>query len=264
MLINGGQDSTGGVIGFDTNSSGNSVVVTGSGSIWRSTGDVVIGYSGMGNRLEVSNGGTVSNGVVSYAGGVSGGIIGFNAGSTDNSVLVTGIGSRWISGGDLFVGFNGAGNSMVISNGGIIANSQVNFGGVLGWGSTSSNNSVLVTGSNSLWTNSGDLYLGYDGSSNSLVISNGGKVADGNGYIGHINTSSNNSVLVTGAGSLWSNSGSLMIGASNTLTVANGGTVVAVGGITNSGTLTGNGTIGGATTIASGGTLTPVPVESAH
>ena len=257
MLINGGQDSTGGVIGFNTNSSGNSVVVSGSGSTWRSAGDVVIGYSGTGNRLEVSNGGTVSNGVVSYAGGVSGGIIGFNAGSTDNSVLVTGIGSRWISGGDLFVGFNGAGNSMVISNGGIIANSQVNFGGVLGWGSTSSNNSVLVTGSNSLWTNSGDLYVGYDGSSNSLVISNGGKVADGNGYIGHINTSSKNSVLVTGAGSLWSNSGSLMIGASNTLTVANGGTVVAVGGISNSGTVTGNGTIGGATTIASGGTLTP-------
>ena len=242
MVINGGQDSTGGVIGFITNSSNNSVVVTGSGSTWLSAGDVVIGYSGIGNRLEVSNGGTVSNGVVNYAGGLSGGIIGFNEGSTDNSVLVTGTGSRWISSGDLFVGFNGAGNSMVISNGGSIYNSQVDFGGVLGWGAASSNNTVIVTDAGSTWTNSGNLTVGYEGSGNSMVISNRGTVAvASNSYIGNASTSSNNSVLVTGANSLWTNSGAVTIGAGgaegNTLTVADGGQVVASEIVVNAGRL---------------------------
>ena len=37
------------------------------------------------------------------------------------------------------------------------------------------NNIVTVTGTNSAWTNTGDLYVGRDGSSNSLVISKRGK-----------------------------------------------------------------------------------------
>jgi T5SS/PEP-CTERM-associated repeat protein len=245
MVINGGQDSTGGVIGFITNSSNNSVVVTGSGSTWLSAGDVVIGYSGTGNRLEVSNGGTVSNGVVNYAGGLSGGIIGFNEGSTDNSVLVTGIGSRWISSGDLFVGFNGAGNSMVISNGGSIYNSQVDFGGVLGWGAASSNNTVIVTDAGSTWTNSGNLTVGYEGSGNSMVISNRGTVAvASNSYIGNASTSSNNSVLVTGTNSAWTNTGDLYVGnagSGNSLVISNGGKVFnAMGYIGSESTATGN------------------------
>ena len=77
-----------------------------------------------------------------------------------------------------------------------------------------------------------------------------------NGYVGKYATSTNNRVLVTGNTSLWSNSGALTIEASNTLNLANGGTVVAAS-VTNSGTLTGTGRIGGDTTIASGGTLTP-------
>jgi T5SS/PEP-CTERM-associated repeat protein len=244
-VINGGQDSTGGVIGYIDNSSNNSVVVTGIDSAWLSAGDVVIGYSGTGNRLEVSDGGTVSNGVVNYEGGLSGGIIGFNEGSTDNRVLVTGIGSRWISSGDLFVGFNGAGNSMLISNGGSIYNSQMNFGGVLGWGAGSSNNTVLVTDTDSSWTNSGNLTIGNAGSGNSMVISNGGTVAvASNSSIGNDSPSSNNSVLVTGAGSLWTNTGNLYVGnfgSGNSLVISNGGTVLnAMGYIGSASTATGN------------------------
>jgi T5SS/PEP-CTERM-associated repeat protein len=244
-VINGGQDSTGGVIGYIDNSSNNSVVVTGIDSAWLSAGDVVIGYGGTGNRLEVSDGGTVSNGVVNYEGGLSGGIIGFNEGSTDNRVLVTGIGSRWISSGDLFVGFNGAGNSMLISNGGSIYNSQMNFGGVLGWGAGSSNNTVLVTDADSSWANSGNLTIGNAGSGNSMVISNGGTVAvASNSSIGNDSPSSNNSVLVTGAGSLWTNTGNLYVGnfgSGNSLVISNGGTVLnAMGYIGSASTATGN------------------------
>jgi T5SS/PEP-CTERM-associated repeat protein/autotransporter-associated beta strand protein len=87
---------------------------------------------------------------------------------------------------------------------------------------------VLVTGTNSLWTN-GDLLVGVFGSGNSLTIANGGTVVSGVGIIGY--ASSNNSVLVTGADSLWTNSSELYVGGlfggGNTLTVAAGGTVVA-------------------------------------
>jgi T5SS/PEP-CTERM-associated repeat protein len=304
MIITNGGMVTGeyGILGNYSNSSNNSVLVTGAGSIWTNAGDIAVGFDGSGNSLVVSNGGAVLGGTDGV-----GGIIGADIPSSNNSVLVTGSNSSWSNSLDLYVGFAGNNNSLTISNSAVVhdangfignyylssnnvvqvtgtnslwsnvgnlyvgnsgsSNSLVisNAGRVndsnayIGFDVTGnpSNNSVTVTGTNSTWSNSGNLYVGFEGSNNSMVISNGGKVADGNGYIGHTNTSSNNSVLVTGIGSLWSNRVTLTIAASNTLTVANGGTVVAGGGITNSGTLTGNGTIGGATTIASGGTLTP-------
>ena len=242
----GGKDGVGGIIGADIPSSNNSVLVTGSSSSWSNSLDLYVGFAGNNNSLTISNSAVVHD---------ANGFIGNYYLSSNNVVQVTGTNSLWSNVGNLYVGNSGSSNSLVISNAGRVNDSNAYIGfDVTG---NPSNNSVTVTGSNSTWSNSGNLYVGFEGSNNSMVISNGGKVADGNGYIGHTNTSSNNSVLVTGIGSLWSNRVTLTIAASNTLTVANGGAVVAVGGITNSGTLTGNGTIGGATTIASGGTLTP-------
>jgi autotransporter-associated beta strand protein/T5SS/PEP-CTERM-associated repeat protein len=70
------------------------------------------------------------------------------------------------------VGFNGAGNSLTISNGGKVENTT----GTIGSSSTSSNNSVLVTGTNSLWTNSSTLGVGNAGGG-TLTVANGGSVA---------------------------------------------------------------------------------------
>ncbi len=131
----------------------------------------------------------------------------------------------------LAVGYNHSGASMVISDGGLVSD----YYGVIGYTNSSSNNSVLVTGNGSLWSNSGDLYVGLDGSSNSMVITNGGVVQNANGYIGYSSNSSHNTVLVTGNGSLWSNSGAVYVGtngsSNNTLTIANSGKVTAPGGI---------------------------------
>ena len=165
----------------------------------------------------------------------SSGVVGLIADSSNNSVLVTGKRSLWSNNGDLIVGLDGSGNSLVISNGGAVTNSQYNYGGVLGLNADSTNNSVLVTGTNSLWNDGGDLIVGFDGSRNSLVISNGGVVTtsqyDYGGVIGLNADSSNNSVLVTGTASLWSNNGALTVGygGSATLSVASGGTVDASG-----------------------------------
>ncbi|MCF7728869.1 MAG: autotransporter domain-containing protein [Chthoniobacterales bacterium] len=131
----------------------------------------------------------------------------------------------------LAVGYNHSGASMVISDGGLVSD----YYGVIGYTNSSLSNSVLVTGSGSLWSNSGDLYVGLDGSGNSMVITNGGVVQNANGYIGYSSNSSNNTVLVTGSGSLWSNSGAVYVGtngsSNNTLTIADKGKVIAPGGI---------------------------------
>ena len=223
-----GQQSYGGVIGFYSGASNNSVVVTGNGSTWNDGGDLLLGWSDSGNNLTITNGGTVTSRQINY-----GGVIGFNAGVSGNSVMVTGKGSTWSNAGDLLVGVSGSGNSMVIANGGSVSNAQVNYGGGIGFNGGSSNNSVLVTGGGSAWTNRGDLLVGVSGSGNSMVISNGATVVSGEvnygGVIGLNSNSTGNSVLVTGSGSTWSNSGNLTIGYSGngTLTIANGGSVSA-------------------------------------
>jgi T5SS/PEP-CTERM-associated repeat protein/autotransporter-associated beta strand protein len=197
----------------------NSVLVTGAGSLWTNSADLFVGFEGFGNNLTIANGGTVAN---------TTGFIGLSgAASSNNSVLVTGAGSLWTNSNVLCVGYEGSSNSLVVSNGATVA---VNADGNIGYDATASNNSVLVTGSNSLWTNSNSLLVGVRGSSNSLTISIGGTVANTIGFIGYDAASSNNSALVTGSNSTWSNSGSLYVGylgSSNTLTVANSGSVVA-------------------------------------
>jgi len=117
---------------------------------------------------------------------------------------------------------------------------EINSAGVLydtnayiGFSATASNNSALVTGNGSVWTNTFDLSVGHQGSGNSLVIANGGRVYDRVGYVGFGTSAVNNSALVTGTGSLWRNEG-LGVGTSshsNSLTIAAGGQVVSLGGM---------------------------------
>ena len=237
VITNGGtvtnaQVNYGGVIGLYVGANDNSVLITGTGSTWNNSGDLTVGWNGSSNSLVVSGGGSVTNGQSN-----NGAIIGLNIDSSNNSVVIAGAGSTWKGSGDLQIGSSGSGNSLVISNGATVGNGQVSYGGVIGLGATSSNNSVLVTGSGSTWSNSGNLQIGYDGSSNSLVVAAGAVVStvvnaplNYGGVIGLNSDSSNNRVLVTGNGSTWTNSGNLTIGnagTGNSLTVANGGSAVA-------------------------------------
>lgn len=202
-----------GFIGYATNSSNNSVLVTGTNSAWTSTETLFVGYEGSSNSLVISNKGSVLS---------PGGEIGLF--SSNNSVLVTGTNSSWnIDMGVLAVGGVGSGNSLVISNGGSVLTQSGAIGDI------SANNSVLVTGTNSAWTNTAELYVGLSGSSNSLVISNGGSVTNQYGHIGHNSVSSNNSVVVTGTNSAWTNTGDLFVGnfgSSSSLVISNEGSVI--------------------------------------
>ncbi len=230
-VANGGQVfNVIGYIGYDSNSINNSVIITGPGSVWSNSSNLTVGNNGSGNNLTIANGGQVFN---------ANGYIDNIPTGNNNTVLVTGPGSAWNNNGALYVGDGGSGNSLTIASGGQVFNAD----GYIGFNAGSSSNTVTVTGAGSVWNNSGDLYVGNSGSSNSLVISNGGKVLNGYGYVGYDGSSGGggNSVLVTGSGSLWSNAYDVIVGdaagygppnsSGNSLTVTNGGVVLAGGNL---------------------------------
>jgi T5SS/PEP-CTERM-associated repeat protein len=225
-----------GTIGY--HGDGNGATVTGSNSLWSNASSLTVGNCGNAALLTISNGG----GVIS-----SSGLISAISGWSNCSVTVTGGGSYWSNSGNLTIGSqaNGlnapsSGNSLTISSGGEVSDSNA----VIANATSFFNNTVTVTGFNSLWSNSGSIDLGVLGSQNSLVISNGGSVLaagiiETNGTtdgplsvattIGDSNTSTNNSVLITGSGSSMTNAGRLRIGyygSGNSLTVTNGGQLI--------------------------------------
>jgi hypothetical protein len=104
-------------VGIGAGYDDNNLTVANAGTTLAASGNVVVGVSESGNSLVVSNGATV---VASGADGdsASGGLIGYNAGASNNSIMVTGAGSTLTSSKGLTVGLNGSGSSMVISNGG--------------------------------------------------------------------------------------------------------------------------------------------------
>jgi T5SS/PEP-CTERM-associated repeat protein len=157
------------VIGLNATASGNSVLVTGAGSTWSSGTALLIGSSGSGNSMSVEAGADVAS-----AG--SGVALGYNVGSSDNSLLIDGVGSTLADSADFVVGFSGSSNSVVVSNGGTLTNGQHSYGGVIGLNSGANNNSVLVSGSGSAWNNSGDLTIGNSGQG-TLTVANGGSIS---------------------------------------------------------------------------------------
>jgi len=156
--------------------------------------------------------------------------VGNAANDSNNFLTVANADTLLTNSQDLYVGNLGSENTMVITNGAMVAGRS----GFIGYDATSSNNSVLVTGSNSVWSNSANLYVGYSGGGNSLIITNGAKVLGANTYISSFG-GSNNSVQVSSPGSTLSNSGLIWVGASpvagisgtGTLTITSGGTIAA-------------------------------------
>jgi T5SS/PEP-CTERM-associated repeat protein len=210
-------------INYDAGSSNNAVFITGTNSSWQNSYSVFVGYSGVNGSLTISNGATMS-----YINTVwtpyHSSILGYESTSSNNCALVTGNGSVWDCSGDMYVGYVGPVNSLVVSNGGWV----ISGNGYLGVNIGSDGNSALVVGANSVWTNSSDMYVGNFSVGNSLVISNGGRVINGYGYVGRNSGSDSNSVVVTGASSVWTNNANVYVGcfgAGNSLVISNGGRV---------------------------------------
>ena len=79
---------------------------------WQS-GTVFLGSNGSFNQLVVSNGASVSD---AFA------ITGYLGPASNNLALITGSGSVWSNAGPLYHGYIGAGNQLVVSNGGVLFN----------------------------------------------------------------------------------------------------------------------------------------------
>ena len=180
--------------------------------------------------LSVTNGTALSlaSGTSSYAYTY----VGDTADDSNSSLTVTNENTLLANSQNLSVGNLGSGNTMTIAHGAMVADRS----GYVGYDSASSNNSVQVTGSNSVWQNSADLYVGYSGSNNSLMITSGAEAFASNTYISSFGGTTN-SVQISDAGSALTNSGSIWVGASpiywpglvgtGTLTITSGGTLSA-------------------------------------
>src|SRR5436190_21710839 len=217
ILTNGATltNTSSAYVGAGAGAKSNSVVITGAGSEWDPRFGIQVGVSGSFNEMWVMDGGKASGTMY----------VGENPSSSNNSVIVSGAGSIWDKAAYTYVGYNGRGNHLIVTNGGTVNRDNVQTGtfGV--------SNQVVVAGTNSLWNFAGMSIGGpsIGGAFNGLLVKNGGTVsATGLSTIG--NYSSSNSVVVTDPGSLWTNAYYFTVGYSypgNQLVVSNGGVVSA-------------------------------------
>lgn len=197
--------------------SSGTATVSGVGSTWTMSDDVVVGGTASGSytatnglgdgTLNITAGGAVSN---------DDGYIGSDADAI-GAVNISGSGSIWTNAGDLIIGRNGTG-TLTVTNSGVVSNTT----GYIGTSSTSTG-AVAVSGSGSTWTNSNILNIGYSGTG-TLDILNGGRVDSSYGFIGR-DTTGAGTVTVNGPGSTWSSTAGITIGelGTGTLNILNGG-----------------------------------------
>jgi T5SS/PEP-CTERM-associated repeat protein len=157
-------------MGYNSSSGNNLALVSDFGSIWSNHGPQYVGYSGGGNSLVISNGGQLIDLPASDSDDY---FVGYNLSSVNNGVLVTGAGSLWRAYANVYVGYSGAGSSLVISNGGQVINDDA----YLGYNRllSPSQDSVRVA-DGAVWQNNA-LYVGYLSSGNSLFVSGGSVLA---------------------------------------------------------------------------------------
>jgi T5SS/PEP-CTERM-associated repeat protein/autotransporter-associated beta strand protein len=195
-----------------------SMTVTGTGTQWNSSVNLVVGLS-LGASLTVQSGGAVNSGF---------GNIGFGTGIT-GTVTVTGTNSQWTSANDLNVGYDGTG-SLNIQSGGTVSTALGRVGR-----DASGAGSATVSGSGSRWSLTSTLTIG-DAGTGTVTADSGSKVTTSNvvmantgsakGTLNLNGTSGSRAVLETGYMSKGSGSGGATIN-------FNGGILRAAGNQTN-------------------------------
>lgn len=128
-----------------------------SGAAWTNSGDLTLGWNGVGSALQILAGSYVTN--VNAE-------IGLN--SDGNAVEVRGSGSAWSMSGDLEIGADGNGNTLLITDQAVVSANTVRLGGAGG-----ENNVIELNGA--VLNAGGDLVLG-SGSGNLLYLTNGAVV----------------------------------------------------------------------------------------
>ena len=236
MITNGGW-MTGKTIAIGNNAtaSNNMVLVTGSSTVWSNTGLLTIG-TGNSNTLTIAQGAQV------YLDNVQ-----FGAG-TGNQVVLTDTGTVVIASSASIMNLNGKFSSFIVSNGARFYETGAT-GYVQGNGS---NNTFIVTGPGSVFTNSNGsgvvLNNSAAGITNKFIVSNCGLVVTPQTTL---KNAPGMQLLVTGGGVLTNKSG-LQVGSSGTgyasAIISNGGAIINKTGATSVG-------LGGGGSFASNSTL---------
>lgn len=133
--------------------------VTGAGSQWVVSRDLIVGELGEGS-LNIEAGGVVTN---------ASGLIGDRPDS-DGAVTVTGSGSQWNNSGSLSVGIAGNATLDILDGGVVTSSGAARIGAVIGTGD------VEITDDGSQWNHIGELIVG-DSASGSLEILSGAHVS---------------------------------------------------------------------------------------
>ncbi len=190
--------STVGYLGYYGGSEGNATI-SGAGSKWNVTQQLYVGYNGTGT-LTIEQGATVSSAT---------GYLGYDS-YAQGTAFVRGSGSSWTISGDLSLGGAYGTGTLRIEQGAQVSNANAYLGTY-----NFSSATIIVSGLGSKWTNSGNLFLGYQGydASGRLIIENGGEVSNQIGYIGYAGLwGGNGEATVRGTGSKWTNAGNLYVG----------------------------------------------------
>src|SRR5207247_107685 len=129
-----------------------------------------IGKGGSNNRFTVLNGARAD--LFTTAGNeFANTVLGSSATATGNFLLVADTNSRFASP-TLLIGSNGPGSQLRVTNGGFVADAVAALGAL----TSSSNNSAIIGGLGSVWSNSVLLIVGSNGPANSLIVSNGATI----------------------------------------------------------------------------------------
>ncbi len=116
-VVNAGNSFVGGL----NRSSDHNTAMVGSGAVWNTGANLYVGIGGVYNKLSILNGGRV-NSELAYIGYTYGGYI-----ANGNSVLVSGVGSTWVSSDT--ISFGSMASSMTISSGAVVvANAGISMG----------------------------------------------------------------------------------------------------------------------------------------
>lgn len=182
--------------------------------------NLAVAFTGTNNLLQVIHGAVLTNTGT------------FTSGSAArNTAVAAGSGTRWTNTTGIYVGFQGAGNNLlVVSNGAHLVASWIRLGFDAAGGNT--NNGAIFTDPGTLvLLTGGDNSLGRGPSGNWLTVSNGAVVSNTHSSaaltLGASGTPSNNRALITGSNSQWISTGVNetkvgMYGQGNSLTIADG------------------------------------------
>jgi fibronectin-binding autotransporter adhesin len=206
-----------------------------SGVSTNANGDYILGNTGSFDYLQIDSGGSL---VCTLA------ELGNATAASNNAALVTDPNSVWVATYGLYMG---PGNSLVISNGGLLETGLASY---IGDGPGVPSTVAVVTGTNSLWSNSGSLVIGWLCSGAQLSIENGARVVSSNFVWLGTDGVASNVLIVTGPNSTLADSGGFLMGAGgpdNQFTLSDGGQFTSVGadidGTNNVVTITGSNTV---------------------